>query len=143
MKKYLPILLLLMSFELAAQSLSQHHWENRLIIIIDNSAQQSQLKEQVAILKKDFVGLKDRKLIVYQLRNDEYRKGFSKNDNWQSGTFGESLKRRTPKNAEFQVFLIGLDGGIKLQKNHPVSLPDFFNLIDRMPMRRAEIRRKN
>ncbi|MEO0728414.1 MAG: DUF4174 domain-containing protein, partial [Bacteroidota bacterium] len=44
--------------------------------------------------------------------------------------------------APFQVFLLGLDGGVKLRQQAPVSREDIFDLIDTMPIRRAEMRRK-
>jgi hypothetical protein len=40
---------------------------------------------------------------------------------------------------EFQVVLIGKDGGVKLRQEEPISLADLFALIDSMPMRRQEM----
>ncbi|MEO0341702.1 MAG: DUF4174 domain-containing protein, partial [Bacteroidota bacterium] len=42
----------------------------------------------------------------------------------------------------FLFILIGKDGGVKLRSTSVVPLDDLFALIDGMPMRRAEIRRK-
>ena len=42
----------------------------------------------------------------------------------------------------FEVVLIGLDGGVKLRKESPLSKEDLYAIIDGMPMRRAELNRK-
>lgn len=44
---------------------------------------------------------------------------------------------------EFQVVLIGKDGGLKLRREQPISLADLFSLIDTMPMRKQEMRRRS
>jgi hypothetical protein len=41
---------------------------------------------------------------------------------------------------EFQVVLIGKDGGVKLRQEEPISLADLCALIDSMPMRKQEMR---
>ena len=46
-----------------------------------------------------------------------------------------------PGNA-FTVVLIGKDGGEKFRAGKPTQAEEFFALIDAMPMRRAEMRRK-
>jgi len=131
---------------MAAQSFQPYQWKNRLIVIVSLGEDKTQLNEQLAILEKDNEGLKDRKLLVYQFSDSEnkseFKKGLHKKSNWQKGQLPLYIKNRMTKNTPFQVFLLGLDGGIKLQKNQPVSLPNFFNLIDQMPMRQSELRRK-
>jgi hypothetical protein len=42
----------------------------------------------------------------------------------------------------FNVVLIGLDGGKKFNSNTVEEANMFFNLIDKMPMRRQELRNK-
>lgn len=45
--------------------------------------------------------------------------------------------------AESRFVLIGKDGGAKAFQRGTLDLPRFFELIDRMPMRRAEMRKKS
>ena len=40
----------------------------------------------------------------------------------------------------FEIILIGKDGGIKFRDNSPVQSSDLYKIIDRMPMRQAEMR---
>ena len=44
---------------------------------------------------------------------------------------------------QLTVILVGKDGGVKLRRNEQVNLNEIFLLIDGMPMRREEMRRKN
>ena len=39
----------------------------------------------------------------------------------------------------FRVRLVGKDGGVRLDRDKPVSTSELFSLIDAMPMRRAEM----
>ena len=43
---------------------------------------------------------------------------------------------------DFEVILIGLDGGIKLQRTKILTKEDLFKITDSMPMRRDELTRK-
>lgn len=43
--------------------------------------------------------------------------------------------------AGFRVVLIGKDGGVKQVSTRPLPPDDLFNTVDKMPMRRQEMRR--
>ncbi len=122
-----------------AQSFEKYQWENRLILIYSEDVAESKLKEQLKILKTHEEGLKERKLIIFQLNQDHYRQVFPKTTEWE--TRKESKKIESEK--DFQVYLIGLDGGVKLKQSKILSLENLFQTIDSMPMRQAEMRRKN
>jgi len=48
-----------------------------------------------------------------------------------------SLRKRYKVNlGEFAVLLVGMDGGIKLNRQNEIRVEDIFDLIDTMPMRR-------
>ena len=44
--------------------------------------------------------------------------------------------------AAFEVLLIGKDGGVKLRRDKPVAAFEITALIDTMPMRQDEMRRR-
>jgi hypothetical protein len=86
----------------------------------------------------------ERKLVLYEIIGDKYRKtDFQKMDSafvWQTA---ESWPRElVDHSSPFHVMLIGLDGGIKLKKSEILTKTQLFGLIDSMPMRRQEIKRK-
>ncbi len=42
----------------------------------------------------------------------------------------------------FTAVLIGKDGGVKEKSSRPIPPADLFGTVDKMPMRRQEMRRK-
>ncbi|MFK8079002.1 MAG: DUF4174 domain-containing protein [Granulosicoccus sp.] len=47
---------------------------------------------------------------------------------------------RSEERLDFEMVLIGKDGGVKARTDNPEALNEFLAMIDTMPMRRAEIR---
>lgn len=121
-----------------SQDLEQHEWKNRLLIV---TAENSDImQQQMDVLNNDLKGLKKRKLLIYKVTPTQYAKGI-KSKSWISNKVFYSKLKRTSKN--FEIILIGLDGGVKLRQTELLSLEKLFTLIDGMPMRRAEIRKNN
>ena len=52
----------------------------------------------------------------------------------------ELARWRSEEQPDFEVVLIGKDGGVKARTSEPGALKEFLALIDTMPMRRAEMR---
>ncbi len=122
---------------LFGQNLQQHRWQNRLLIIVDHSKKSDKRLKQSALLKKEKAGLLERKLLVYHFTKEEYQKGVTTDKNWLPVQHKLNF---LPKNNSFSIYLIGLDGGIKMGKNEIVEPATIFALIDGMPMRRAELK---
>ena len=137
MKKLLLPILLLLSYHLSAQQLQKHHWQDRLLIIVDNTENSTKRLEQLTLFKRDKEGLKERKLLFYQFTKSSYQKGLSDDEEWL--TITEKTGKINLQKSGFTLYLIGLDGGIKMEKNEVVPLEYIFTLIDGMPMRRAEM----
>lgn len=55
----------------------------------------------------------------------------------------ELMRLRSDEHPDFELVLIGKDGGVKARTSDPSAMEDFLSLIDAMPMRRAEIRSRN
>ncbi|MFK7772052.1 MAG: DUF4174 domain-containing protein [Saprospiraceae bacterium] len=122
-----------------AQSLSQHEWKHRVILLFAPSFQNENLQQQLKIFQKDEEGLTDRKLIVYQITPDEIKKeGEVLNENSEVKSW---FKKFNINKNEFTFILIGLDGGEKMRNSEVVSIDKLFSKIDRMPMRQSEINR--
>ncbi len=144
MTRYISTLILIATFTfnctVRAQDISSHKWKNRVLIILSDEDSRDQLDQQVNILQSDPEGLNDRKLVIYYVKGDTYRKGINANE-WVHGsnTF-ESFK---DSEDHFKVILMGLDGGIKINQSEVLSLDELFSTIDAMPMRRNELRTRN
>ena len=131
-------LLLLMTGNIAfSQNLDSYRWKNRLVLLVVNNEKAPQLKEQLELFQEDPAGLKERKLEIITIRPNAFKTG---NNAWVGDT---RLYERYHRKKDFELVLIGLDGGEKLRKPEPIHLAELFRLIDSMPMRAAEIRRNN
>jgi len=124
-----------------AQDLQQYQWENRIIVVYSNETEVDLVSKQLKLLTKESNKLSERKLMVIQAHKNQYRTIFPENSEWVSSSLKDKLKISVE--TEFEVFLLGLDGGIKLRQQEIVQTEKLFSLIDGMPMRKAEIRRKD
>ena len=129
---------------LNAQNLEDYLWKNRILIIRTNSIESQKYLQQLENLKDSEDGLMDRKLVIYQfIKNEFYVIDFKNEKNGKSGkTSVEFEKKYFQKDKDFEVILIGLDGGIKLRQTEVLKKRDLYKTIDKMPMRRNEIRNK-
>lgn len=133
------LLLIFSMNKLQGQSLKTHQWKERLVLLIANDQENKSLQKQLAIFRTDQEGVKERKLFIYQITPGKYKNGITPNTNWEeSSTLFKEFRKL---NSDFEIILIGLDGGIKLRQEETISNKELFALIDGMPMRRAEIRK--
>lgn len=128
-----------LSSSLVAQDLSKHNWQNRLIVILTNDEQNEIYKNQVAAFKDEKEGFVERKLVVYHATPSEYKTGFD-NPNWKKSTV--LYERFKKSDSDFEVLLLGLDGGVKLRQSSLLTVQKLYSTIDVMPMRRQEIESK-
>ena len=120
-----------------AQDLKPHQWKDRLILIFAEDTTNVIYQKQLEAFKREETGMKDRKLVVYEVMPKQYRKDGGR---WISGEalFQKYKSTDTPS----EIILIGLDGGIKLRQTKVLSGKELFGIIDAMPMRKAELQRK-
>jgi hypothetical protein len=129
----------MMSVSMHGQDLKQHQWKNRLIVIVASEENNAYLKEQLATLSTDSKGCADRNLLIYQVLPERYNYQTApiyKDTSWNKGT--DLHKKFQKQSNSFAVYLIGLDGGIKMTSSKPWSLKTIFDTIDSMPMRVSE-----
>lgn len=127
---------------LNSQNLTKHQWENRILIIKTSNIHSKTYQTQLREFENSSEELIDRKFVVYQITNDNFKFINFKNSALNStGEISEKLKNNILKNNKnFEVIVIGLDGGIKLQQNYILTKTELFNIIDSMPMRSNELR---
>ena len=117
------LICLLTFFNAKAQNLDKYLWKNRVILIFENTNGSEQAIKQKSMFAKETTKMDDRAIILLKGNNElKLDLGFKK---------------------DFQgVVLIGKDGGVKFSGDFLVKPETLFSLIDGMPMRKAEIRRK-
>ena len=124
-----------------AVDLNQYTWKNRLLFVFAPTREEPSFEAIHDSLMEQQEAVVDRDLVVFELLESE-----------SSTRDGESLDPASARQlrerfgvpaGEFSVVLVGKDGGVKLDRQDPISLDEIFSLIDSMPMRQHEMRRKN
>ncbi len=120
-----------------AQNLSTYEWNHRLVLLLTADSNQAKFQEQLALFNKDKDGLVERKLKIISATPNQSRSG---SEAWEKNA---ELYQKYHRKGDFEFILIGLDGGVKLRRTDVMSLKALYRIIDSMPMRAAEMRRKN
>lgn len=141
MRSFIVISSLLFSYSSSsAQSLQQHQWEDRIILIFADSEDNEFYQEQLQHLQANEAELKDRDLVVYRILD---QKAFQPGGKPMKRGWADALRSSYQgEEKSFLFVLIGKDGGVKLRSNREVEVKKLFALIDGMPMRRAEMRKR-
>ncbi|MDW3194313.1 MAG: DUF4174 domain-containing protein [Cytophagales bacterium] len=108
---------------------TDYRWEQRIIVI---DVQMEHATQQLTALLEQEEALKERDLLVFLKKGNEL---ICKNANKPTEV---DIRDRYSG-----VVLIGKDGGIKLKRDRVVATQIIFDLIDSMPMRQSEMRRKS
>ena len=137
---YISLLLLIMTFSKAfSQDLSEYRWENRILLLIADEIENEDVDQQISEIRTNTKQLEERKLVTFLLTKEKSYMGYS----FEELLSNPSLyKKYKVTKAPFEMVLIGLDGGVKERYTAYQPLEDIFTLIDGMPMRRAELRKK-
>lgn len=83
--------------------------------------------------------MEERKFVVIILTPNYQITGINSEIKHQSGISYQDL---ATKREDFELLLIGLDGGVKFRQNEPVSHQELFSQVDQMPMRRQEMEKR-
>ena len=120
--------------------LGKFRWNNRLVLIFAPSNKNVYYLKQKSALKGMANELDDRDIIVFELiEAGPSRMGERLLTNGQQSFLRRELEVSID---DFAFILIGKDGTVKLRAEQAVLSSDLFNLIDSMPMRKEEMRRK-
>ncbi len=129
---------------MAENPLSQFRWKNRLIVVHlpDDRSGKAALKNLEEQVKRQRAEIRDRHLLLFHTgefpgKTPSYAVKLT-SDQAQVLHLRLDLSRN-----ESQLLLIGNDGGIKArQRGGRFDLQKLFDLIDKMPMRREEMRNR-
>lgn len=139
MKQCLILIFLFMNMTtLNSQPISKHQWKDRLILLFSNTPENAAAVEQLALFKDNVREMKERDLLIYRIHPEQVI-GPDKESKLNTEWFYKYYKVGKD---EFNVILIGKDGGEKLRSEALIPPEKIFELIDSMPMRRAEMRRQ-
>ena len=129
------IIILLLAVSAYAQEKKDHRWENRVVVIHGTSDEDEQVVTQIKLLEDDKEAMEDLKLVIHIATISEIR--YHCNDEVVVAT------REKPIASPFRIELYGLDGGLKFTSGELVPMAKFYEIINSMPMRKAELGERN
>jgi hypothetical protein len=124
-----------------SMDLTQFHWKNRLLFLFAPDGNNPLFRDLQSDILAQKAEVEDRDMLIFEV----LERGPSRvNAAPIARQMAESIRGRfaIPRNT-FALILVGKDGGVKLKRNDQTSLAEVFALIDSMPMRKNEMRRKN
>ena len=127
---------------LNGQDLQKHTWENRILIVKTSDIQSKKYQEQLKEFENSNEEMIDRKFLLYQVTGNDFVMIDYKNSKVNnSGKMSEKFINKIFNEKEnFEVILIGLDGGIKLQQTQILTKKELYKIVDSMAMRSDELR---
>lgn len=133
------ILFFLISFSAFAQDVNERRW----LILFSSDDGHPEFTAQKDIILSNQEEFIDRKIaLIWVNQKNQVVPLFNSPSNFGSLTQRMNQFQSSEK-SDFQVFLIGLDGGVKYRSNRHIAPLELIQLIDDMPMRRQEIHQRN
>ncbi|MDJ0783861.1 MAG: DUF4174 domain-containing protein [Desulfosarcinaceae bacterium] len=125
----------------ATSDLSPYRWQQRLLLVFAATPSDAAYQELERQLHQQRTAVQDRDLLVFRI----FAVGTAQGpDSPMSDEDADLLRRRYGVPADqFQIVLIGKDGGDKGRYGSPPALQAIFDRIDTMPMRQEEMRRRD
>lgn len=107
-----------------SENLKDFVWEKRPIVVFADTPNDPSFAQQMELLQARRNDLEERDVVVLTDTDPE-----------AGGAMRKALRPRG-----FALVLIGKDGGVKLRKPLPWDVREISRVIDKMPMRKQEIR---
>jgi hypothetical protein len=121
----LAAILVLMAKSASAAPLDAYRGKARPVLVF-GAADSSAFRKQIEAFNRASEGLRERDVVIIPVPDRSGQQGL------------QSACHVAP--GDFQVLLIGKDGGVKLRSGEAVAPEEIFGLVDAMPMRRQEMR---
>ena len=123
------------------QDMTVYKWKKRLVLLMADAPDDPLLKKQLEVFSQDSLGQEERKLVIVSNTPTAMKREFP--NEWIDWDTTGSFYKQFHRKGNFEFVLVGLDGGVKHRTQKVMSLKELYRLIDSMPMRAAERRRKN
>jgi len=121
-------------------NLAHYRWKKRLLLLFSPSIDDEAYLKQMEDIKGMIAKIKDRDLIIFQLfKNGD---GYYDNEIIPFEECRRIYQDLQVNEEKFSILLIGKDGSVKMNEQHYVKTENIFYIIDQMPMRQREMRKK-
>ena len=129
---------LLQSTEIMAQQhLRDYQWKQRIILLFTPNPYAAAIKSQAELVQMHKTEFEERDVLIFMVSPH----AVSSLDHTTTGLNAAEVYDYSRTVDTFSgVVFIGKDGGVKLKGDYEVAPQRIIDLIDSMPMRRAEIR---
>ncbi len=120
--------------------LSAYQWKNRLLFLFATSEEDPSYFSLKKEIEHQAMEVLDRDLLIaHVLEKGDCRLGKVRLNSGQALSLRKYL---SVSPGQFMVILIGKDGGEKFRQDRNVELKQIFKIIDAMPMRQQEMKKK-
>ena len=121
--------------------LKSFEWENRVLVVGGNGSKYQNQFDNLEGNKNEYT---ERDMVVILINKDESKISYDGLNVLNKLDYESTLSIRKRFNLDnFNLILIGKDGGVKYNNNEPVKINKIFEIIDKMPMRMQEIKERN
>jgi hypothetical protein len=120
--------------------LSEFQWKKRLLFLFSPSSGSEPFSKLLADVDAQRAEIEDRDLVVIKIVGQG--ESIIDKEPLDPPSIQYLRKRFGVPISEFSIVLVGKDGSVKLQRKDAVPLSDLFQLIDSMPMRQNEMKRR-
>jgi hypothetical protein len=124
----------------ARADMVQYQWKKRPLVVFAPSDQHPGFVRQKTIVGGNRTALADRDMVVVYVAGGSVSTDLGAPPGMSAAAL-RSMYRASE--GAFRVLLIGKDGGIKIDSPTPLAATDLTAEIDRMPMRRDEVKRRS
>ncbi|MBF9141140.1 DUF4174 domain-containing protein [Hymenobacter properus] len=114
------------------QLLWESRWKKRVLLIAAPTTQHVDFQQQKALLAPQAAALAERDFLVLEVL---YAQLTAADQQFLAQQIGI-------KPPAFAAVLIGKDGGVKEKSSRPITPEALFGIVDKMPMRREEMKRR-
>lgn len=120
-------------------AMSRYLWSSRPLVVFAPDGATAQFARQRAIVRAMAGGFREREVVVIYVAGQRVSTTLGAAPGM---TAGQLRRRFGVGSGQFQSILVGKDGGVKLRSGRAISARRLFRLIDSMPMRQQEMRRR-
>lgn len=129
----------LVASHLPAEAINAYRWKKRPLVVFADDEKSDKLVKQRRIVEANANDLRERDLVVVYVIGDDVTAALGP----PPGLSASALRRKYGiKDGEFRSILVGKDGGVKRTAASPINAETLAGVIDAMPMRRDEIRKR-
>jgi hypothetical protein len=122
-----------------ASAMETYRWKKRPLVVFSPTDQHPGLTRQRNIINGNRSQFTERDVVVVYVTGNSVSHELGAPQTLNASALRQRFK---VSEGQFRVLLIGKDGGIKLDQSTPLASADLLAEIDRMPMRRDEVRRR-